>query len=84
LEAARIILVNAVEAQPNVAIFHHNLACYECQLRNLEEAESRLTRAIELGQKALRMKHPAIESMANVCSCLAEGAVPNRHQFAMY
>jgi tetratricopeptide (TPR) repeat protein len=48
LNAARLILVNAVESQPNVAIFHYNLACYECQLGNLEGAKSRLKRAFEL------------------------------------
>lgn len=29
LDAARLILVNAVDRQPGVAIFHYNLACYE-------------------------------------------------------
>jgi len=40
--------VNAVERLPNVAIFHFNLACYECQLGNLAEAKIRLQRAFEL------------------------------------
>jgi tetratricopeptide (TPR) repeat protein len=48
IEAARIILVSAVEQFPNVAIFHYNLACYECQLGQLEEAKARLRRAFEL------------------------------------
>jgi len=48
LDAARIILANAVEGQPNVAIFHYNLACYECQLGNIEGAKSRLKRAFDL------------------------------------
>jgi tetratricopeptide (TPR) repeat protein len=48
LEAARIILVNAVERQPDVAIYHYNMACYECQLGNLDEAKVRLKRAFEL------------------------------------
>jgi tetratricopeptide (TPR) repeat protein len=48
LNAARLILVNAVEKMPNVAILHYNLACYKWQLGNLEEAKSRLTRAFEL------------------------------------
>src|SRR5260221_7029253 len=38
LNAARLIMVNAVERQPGVAIFHYNLACYECQLGNLDVA----------------------------------------------
>ena len=48
LEQARIILVNAVERMPNVAIFHYNLACYECQLGDLEKAKVALHRAFKL------------------------------------
>ena len=48
IDAARLILVNAVERLPNVAIFHYNLACYESRLGNLEEAKLRLKRAFEL------------------------------------
>jgi tetratricopeptide (TPR) repeat protein len=48
LDAARLILVNAVERLPDVAIFHYNLACYESRLGNLDEAKSRLKRAFEL------------------------------------
>ena len=46
IEQARIILVNAVERLPNFAIFHYNLACYECQLGDLLGAKARLERAI--------------------------------------
>jgi len=42
LDSARLILVNAAERQPDVAIFHYNLACYECQLGSLAEAKNRL------------------------------------------
>ena len=48
IEAARIILVNAIERMPDVAILHSNLACYECLLGNLEEAKNRLKRAFEV------------------------------------
>jgi tetratricopeptide (TPR) repeat protein len=51
IEGARIILVNAVERQPDVAIFHYNLACYACQLGNLDEAKARLKQAFELEPK---------------------------------
>ncbi|MEA3210753.1 MAG: hypothetical protein QOE70_3810 [Chthoniobacter sp.] len=51
MEAARLILVNAVEDQPDAAILHFNLAGYECQLGNLEEAKARLHRAFELDEK---------------------------------
>jgi len=41
-------LETAVERLPEVAHFHYNLACYECQLGNLEAAKYRLQRAFEL------------------------------------
>ena len=48
IDQARIILVNAIERRPNVAIFHYNLACYICQLGGLEKAKVRLHRAFQL------------------------------------
>jgi hypothetical protein len=48
IKAARLILVNAVERQPDVAIFHYNLACYECRLGELEVAKFRLLHAFNL------------------------------------
>jgi hypothetical protein len=48
IEQARIILVNAIERMPNVAIFHFNLACYECQLGGLPKASKSLHRAFKL------------------------------------
>ena len=48
LEAAHSILLEAVERHPEVAIIHYNLACYECQLEELEVAKARLRYAIML------------------------------------
>ena len=48
IEAARAILMEAVERQPNVAIFHYNLACYKCQIGQLEVAKARLGHAFKL------------------------------------
>ena len=48
LDAARLILVNAVERLPGVAVFAFNLACYEAQLGDLVSAKAHLSRAIEL------------------------------------
>lgn len=48
IEAARIILVNAVQRMPDAVILHYNLACYECQLGKAEDAKGRLERAFEL------------------------------------
>ena len=33
---------------PDEAILHYNLACYECQMGNLDESKTRLKRAFEL------------------------------------
>jgi hypothetical protein len=65
IEAARIILVNAVERLPAVAIFHYNLAYYECQLANLEESKGRLKRAFEL-EPRYRMKALEDEDLEGV------------------
>ena len=48
LDAARLILVNAVERLPGVAVFAFNLACYEAQLGDIASAKKHLSRAIEL------------------------------------
>ena len=48
LDAARRILVNAVERLPGVAVFAFNLACYEAQLGDIASAKAHLSRAIEL------------------------------------
>jgi len=50
LGAARAILLEAVERQPDAAIFHYNLACYECQLGAIEVAKARLQHAIRLNK----------------------------------
>ena len=48
IEAARRILISAAEQQEGEALFHFNLACYECQLGNLAGAKERLSRAFAL------------------------------------
>jgi hypothetical protein len=63
LDAARLILVNAAEQSPTVAIFHYNLACYECQLGNLEAAKTRLKRTFEL-EPGYRVKALEDEDLA--------------------
>ena len=40
--------MNAIERMPNVAILHYNLACYICQLGDLEKAKTTLHRAFKL------------------------------------
>ena len=48
INAARLILLEAVERIPGAAIFHYNLACYECQLGDVEVAKARLKHALKL------------------------------------
>jgi tetratricopeptide (TPR) repeat protein len=48
INVARIILIEAVERLPGAAILHYNLACYECQLGDVEVAKARLKHAIQL------------------------------------
>lgn len=55
IQAARAILLNAVERFPKKALIHYNLTCYDCQLGNLESAKERLKRAFELDPKSRLM-----------------------------
>jgi len=48
IDAAKVILLEAVERHPEAAILHYNLACYECQLGGLEVAKARLSHAFKL------------------------------------
>lgn len=52
IQAAKAILLDAVEHLP-AAIIHYNLACYECQLGEVEVAKVRLQHAFKL-EKELR------------------------------
>ena len=49
--AARDILLEAVERFPGDALTHFNLGCYSCQLGDIEQAKTRVGRAIELDAK---------------------------------
>jgi hypothetical protein len=55
IEAARRILLEAVERLPEEPILHYNLACYECQLGLLEVAKGRLAHAFKLAPKCRLM-----------------------------
>lgn len=48
LDAAKRILLDALEHHPNSAILHYNLACYECQMGELDVAKARVGHAIKL------------------------------------
>jgi tetratricopeptide (TPR) repeat protein len=47
IEAAKEILLNAERTFPKEAIIKYNLACYECQLGNLEVARNYLKQAFK-------------------------------------
>jgi tetratricopeptide (TPR) repeat protein len=55
IEAAKSILLEAVERLPKEPILHYNLACYECQLGELEVAKARLAHAFNLEPKCRLM-----------------------------
>ena len=51
LEAAKSILIDALESHPEEGIVHYNLACYDCQLGNLNDAKKHLTQATKADEK---------------------------------
>ena len=55
IEAAKVILLEAVERHPKEPMLHFNLACYECQLGELEVAKARLAHALKLAPKCQLM-----------------------------
>jgi hypothetical protein len=55
IEAAKSILLSAVERHPKEPILHYNLACYECQLGDIGVAKARLQHACKLSEKCRLM-----------------------------
>jgi tetratricopeptide (TPR) repeat protein len=55
LERARELLLSGEPVLANEAMFHFNIACYECQLGNLNGAKQRLQRAFALDPKYRKM-----------------------------
>ena len=68
INAARLILLEAVERIPKAAIFHYNLACYECQLGDVEVAKIRLEHALKL-EPRYRLKALEDEDLEGVWDC---------------
>lgn len=68
LAAARLILENALEPHPACAIIHYNLACYECQLGNVDAAKDRLKKAFEtdIGLRAQALEDEDLEQLWNL------------------
>jgi Flp pilus assembly protein TadD len=67
IEQARAVLSKADQLFPDQAMIAYNLACYECQLGNLERARHRLDQAMSRGDtkemKALALKDPDLEAL---------------------
>ncbi len=48
IEAAKLILLEALERHPEVTVVHYNLACYECQSGSVPLAKGHLKLAFKL------------------------------------
>jgi tetratricopeptide (TPR) repeat protein len=48
LEVLKMILLTALDSDPEQPIIHYNLACYECQVGDFKTAARHLARAIQL------------------------------------
>jgi Tfp pilus assembly protein PilF len=48
---AKSTLIEALQSNPEEAILHYNLACYDCQLGNLNDAKKHLTHATKADEK---------------------------------
>jgi tetratricopeptide (TPR) repeat protein len=51
LERAKPILLEAIKRFPDEALIHYNLACYDCQLGDLESAKGHLKTAFQIEPK---------------------------------
>ena len=65
IEEARSILLAGEAILKDQALFHYNLACYECQLGNLGAARARLKRAFHLdkGCRLTALDDPDLEPL---------------------
>lgn len=72
IEAAKPILLEAAVKHPEEPMIHFNLACYECQLGNLDAARKHLGRAFGLQPKcrAMALDDPDLESLWHIVTSL--------------
>ena len=65
IEAAQIILLEALEKFPNDAMITYNLGCYACQLGAMEDAKKFVGDAIKLDSKykLMALDDPDLESL---------------------
>jgi len=65
VEAAQMVLREAAEIHPGVALVAYNLACYACVLGDMSETKELLSRAIAMdrGCRMVAMKDPDLEQL---------------------
>ena len=65
IEAAKKILLKALETNPNNANIHYNLSCYETRLNHFKLAQQHLARAFQLDPrfKALALQDEDLEPL---------------------
>lgn len=65
IEAARDILLRAKAFHPDEPMLDYNLACYACQLGQIDEAKALLKKAIEANEmfKAMALDDPDLEKL---------------------
>ena len=72
IDAAKVILLEAVERHPDEPMLHYNLACYECVLGDVEVAKFRLQHAFRL-EPRLRLTALEDEDLGAVWESLRDG-----------
>lgn len=67
IQTAKEILLNAESQFPKEAVIPYNLACYECQLSNLESAKNYLKQSfrIDLKWRITALDDPDLQSLWN-------------------
>lgn len=71
IEAAKVILLEAVERHPQEPMLHYNLACYESVLGEVEVAKARLKHALKL-EPRMRMMALEDEDLRGVWDSLGD------------
>ena len=67
IQSAKAILLEAIQWHPKEPVIPYNLACYECQLGNLESAKRYLEQAIKMNPRfrAGALDDPDLEPLWN-------------------
>lgn len=65
IPAAREILLEALSLHPREALVYYNLACYDCQLKNMSSARDFLRQALELSPnfRGMALEDPDLEPL---------------------